>query len=216
MKNKKYILFDFDGTLFDSQIGIKKAIKFALAIEDIYDITDEVLESFIGPPLHKSFSEHFGFKEDKIEVLITNLRKYYSEKGYQETQLYEGIKSLIIELKAQDKILAIATAKPTRYAKQILKGYKMNEFFSSVHGSASKGELFPKDRVIGSVMKDLDLFDAEDCVMIGDTIYDIKGAQFHSMDSIAVNYGYGKRKDLVSARANIIVETVNELQKILL
>lgn len=216
MKNKKYILFDFDGTLFDSQIGIKKAIKFALAIEAIYDVNDEVLESFIGPPLHKSFAEHFGFSQEKTETLISNLRKYYSTKGYKETALYEGIKELILDLKNEGKTLAIATAKPTKYAVQILEDFNLLSYFSSVHGSSSKGELFPKDRVIGSVMKDLEVFDAEDCVMIGDTIYDIKGAQFHNMDSIAVNYGYGKWKDLKSARANKIVETVEELRALLL
>lgn len=216
MQDKKYIIFDFDGTLFDSQIGIKKAIAFALAKEKIFDVADDVLESFIGPPLHKSFATHFGFKEDKIEILITNLRKYYSEKGYQQTALYDGVKELLLALKAQDKVLAIATAKPTKFAVQILKDYDLYALFSSVHGSASKGELFPKDRVIGSVLKDLDLFDAEDCVMIGDTIYDIKGAQFHNMDSIAVNYGYGIRKDLVSARPNKLVETVEALRASLL
>lgn len=216
MKHKKNIIFDFDGTLFDSQIGIKKAIKFALAKESIYEVEDEILESFIGPPLHKSFADHFGFESDKIDVLITNLRKYYSEKGYKETQLYDGIKELIVALKNQDKVCAIATAKPTKYALQILEDYDMIQFFSSVHGSASKGELFPKDRVIGSVMKDLDVFDAEDCVMIGDTIYDIKGAQTHNMDSIAVNYGYGKRKDLKDAGATKIVDTVAELKGMLI
>ncbi|MGB0885959.1 MAG: HAD hydrolase-like protein [Chitinophagales bacterium] len=216
MKNKKYIIFDFDGTLFDSQIGIKKAIKFTLAIEDIYDVSDEILESFIGPPLHKSFADHFGFEAEKIDVLITNLRKYYSEKGYKETALYNGIEDLILSLKKEGKVLAIATAKPTKYALQILKDFNLLTHFASVHGSASKGELFPKDRVIGSVMKDLDLFDAEDCVMIGDTIYDIKGAQYHNMDCIAVNYGYGKHKDLVDARPNKVVETVNELREFIL
>lgn len=215
MKNKKYILFDFDGTLFNSQIGIKKAVKFALKIEGIDENDDEKLETFIGPPLHYSFEKHYGFKAEKIDELITNLRKYYGEYGYQETALYDGVKDLLFALKNENKSLCIATAKPTIYAKQILENFELAHLFDSVQGSLTKGELFPKDRVIGSVMKDLELFDAQDCVMIGDTIYDIKGAQFHNMDTIAVNYGYGKLKDLKDARANLIVETVAELSSVL-
>lgn len=216
MKDKKYILFDFDGTLFNSQIGIKKAVKFALKHEGIVENDDEKLESFIGPPLNYSFEKHYGFKAEKIDELITNLRKYYSEQGYQETALYDGIREMLFALKQKNKSLSIATAKPTIYAKQILESFELSHLFDSVQGSLMKGELFPKDRVIGSVMKDLELFDAQDCVMIGDTIYDIKGAQFHNMDTIAVNYGYGKLKDLKDARANLIVETVAELRNVLI
>jgi phosphoglycolate phosphatase len=51
--------------------------------------------------------------------------------------------------------------------------------------------------------------------MIGDTIYDIKGAQAHNMRTIGVTYGYGKEKDLKDARANKIVHSVEELKALL-
>lgn len=216
MKNKQYILFDFDGTLFDSQIGIKKAVQFALAQEGIEENDHDKLQSFIGPPLHYSFETHYGFSKEKVEELIGNLRKYYGTEGYMQTKLYDGIKELLEALKKENKSLSIATAKPTVYAENILKDFGLTHFFDSVQGSLLKGELFPKDRVIASVMKDLNLFDAEDAVMIGDTIYDIKGAQFHNMQTIAVNYGYGKLKDLQDSRPSKIVETVSELKSILL
>ena len=216
MKDKKYILFDFDGTLFDSQIGIKNAIQYALSKEGIVEKDEEVLTAFIGPSLHYSFDKHYDFSKEKVEELINNLRVYYSEKGYLETEIYDGVKEMLIELKENNKTLSIATAKPTIYAKQILENFNLTSFFDSIQGSSTTGELFPKDRIIGTVLKDLDLFDAEDCVMIGDTIYDIKGAQENQMQSIAVNYGYGKLKDLKSAGANKIVETVSELKSFLL
>ncbi len=216
MKNKKYIIFDFDGTLFDSQIGIKKAFQYALKQEGIIENDKEKLQSFIGPSLHSTFEKHYGFSKEKIDEVIVKFRAYYSNKGYLETALYYEVKEMLQDLKNADKSISIATAKPTVYAKQILKNFELMHFFDSIQGSKLKGELFPKDRVIGSVMKDLDLFDAEDCVMIGDTIYDIKGAQYHNMDCIAVNYGYGKHKDLVDARPNKVVETVNELREFIL
>ena len=216
MKDKKYIIFDFDGTLFDSQIGIKNAIQFALSKEGIEERNEDTLTAFIGPSLHYSFEKHYGFNKEKIEDLIANLRLYYSDKGYKETEIYQGVREMLFELKDKNKSLSIATAKPTIYAKQILEDFELTSFFDSIQGSSTNGELFPKDRVIGTVMKELDLFDAEDCVMIGDTIYDIKGAQQHNMRTIAVNYGYGKLKDLKSARANVIVETVSELKNVLI
>jgi phosphoglycolate phosphatase len=52
--------------------------------------------------------------------------------------------------------------------------------------------------------------------MIGDTIYDIKGAKEHGLDTIAVNYGYGKTQDLKDSKPTYLVESVEELRSILL
>ena len=216
MKNKKTILFDFDGTLFDSKIGILNAVKYAMSFEGVTAFDDEVLKSFIGPPLHYSFQKHYGIADDKLEEIIVTFRKYYSTQGYKETALYDGIRELLTELKAKGKTLAVATAKPTLYAKQILEIHKMSHFFDSVQGSLTKGELFPKDRVIQTVLDELEIFDNEGCLMIGDTIYDIKGAQTHGIRTIGVTYGYGKEKDLRDAQANTIVHSVAELKKALI
>lgn len=216
MQNKQYILFDFDGTLFKSDKGIVNAVRYALSLEGIEEIDINKLQSFIGPPIHYSFTKNYPqFSEEKIADIVVNMRKYYSTKGYKETELYDDVVPLLKELKAQGKTLAIATAKPTIYAKQILEIFELSHYFSSIQGSLNKGELFPKERIIGSVLNDFNLLDTEDCVMIGDTIYDIKGANEHQMQSIGVCYGYGKRQNLKDAGANIIVETVAELTQIL-
>jgi phosphoglycolate phosphatase len=215
MKNKTTILFDFDGTLFDSKIGILNAVKYAMTLEGITEFDDETLEAFIGPPLHYSFQKHYNICDDKLDETIVTFRKYYAKQGYKETDVYPGVIEMLDALKAQGKTLAIATAKPTKYAKQILEIFEMTHYFDSIQGSLTKGELFPKDRIIGTVIKELDLFDTEDCIMIGDTIYDIKGAQAHNMRTIGVTYGYGKEKDLKDARANKIVHSVEELKALL-
>lgn len=215
MKNKTTILFDFDGTLFDSKIGILNAVKYAMTLEGVKEFNDETLEAFIGPPLHYSFQKHYNISDEKLDETVITFRKYYAKQGYKETEVYNGVIDMLDTLKAQGKTLAIATAKPTLYAKQILEIFEMTHYFDSIQGSRTKGELFPKDRIIGTVLEELAIFDTEDCVMIGDTIYDIKGAQTHNMRTIGVTYGYGKEKDLRDARANKIVHSVEELKAVL-
>jgi phosphoglycolate phosphatase len=215
MKHKKYILFDFDGTLFNSQIGIKKAIQYALSFEGIDEQDQAILQSFIGPSLHYSFEKHYGFNKDKLDDLVKNLRVYYNETGYLETEIYDGIPLLLEQLLSKNKVLAIATAKPTHFTEKILAHFALRSFFTSVQGSLLKGDVFPKENIIRAVLHDLNLYDSEEAVMVGDTIYDIKGAQYHQMQSIGVKYGYGKEKDLKAAGATKIVETVAELQGVL-
>ena len=212
----KYIIFDFDGTLFDSRIGIVDSVKYALDAMEIEHPTEEVLTSFIGPPLHHSFQKHFGLSKTDTENAVVKLREYYDRKGYLLSQPYDGVLDLIKELHKQNKYVGIATAKPTDYAIKILEDNAWSNYFHSVRGSDLKGELFPKEKTIGQVMQDFSTLGSGEFIMIGDTIYDIKGAQEKGIHNVAVNYGYGKTQDLKDVRPNYFVEKVEELYEILL
>jgi phosphoglycolate phosphatase len=212
----KYVIFDFDGTLFDSRKGIIASINFALDQMNIKIPSEEILTSFIGPPLGDSFQKHFNLTKSDTELAIVKLREHYGDHGHLQSIPYEGCLELIQELLRSERILGIATAKPTAYATRILQGNFWSGYFQSVRGSDLIGELFPKEKTIGQVINDFKIYDKEDCVMIGDTIYDIKGAQEHGIDTIAVNYGYGKTQDLKDAKPSHFVETISELKNVLL
>ena len=211
-----YVIFDFDGTLFDSRIGIVDSVKYALDKLQIDHPSEDVLTSFIGPPLHESFQNHFGLSKDDTAYAVVKLREYYGDKGYMQSKPYEGIFEIIKALQKQHKMLGIATAKPTQYAHSILVENLWDSYFHSIHGSKLKGELFPKEKTIGDVLVDFNPRSLGECVMIGDTIYDIKGAQQHNIDAIAVDYGYGKTRDLKDARPTHFVHTVEEMSRIIL
>ena len=216
MKNKQFVIFDFDGTLFDSRIGIINGVIHAANHFGWELPNDEIMTSFIGPPLGKSFQKHFNISQEDSLLAIEKLREYYGDKGIFESKPYDGVKELLEELRALNKGIGIATAKPTKYANQILADKGWSHYFDSVHGSSMHGELYPKARTINSALEDLKVFDFNDAVMIGDTIYDIKGAEEVGVESIGVNYGYGKERDLKDARPTRLVQSVEELHKMLL
>lgn len=210
-----YLIFDFDGTLFNSRKGIVSAIKYAISYLKLPALTQEQLTSFIGPPLVKSFKNNFNLSEKDSLLAIEKLREYYGEKGIFESMPYEGIFNLLEILHSKNKPLAIATAKPTFYTKQILEHHKWQHFFKIVRGSSLNGELYPKKRTITEAMVDMGVNNFDRVAMIGDTIYDIKGAQECGIESIAVNYGYGKTQDLKDAKPTHFAGSVEELYRIL-
>lgn len=212
----KFVIFDFDGTLFDSRKGIISSVKYALDDMGIAHPSEEELTAFIGPPLLWSFKNQFTLEEEEALYAVSKLREHYDSIGYLGSQAYSGMENLLYELKGNSCKLAIATAKPMVYAEKILVENNWQGFFESLRGSSLKGELFPKERTIGEVLEDLEIVNKEQVVMIGDTIYDIKGAQHHGIESIAVNYGYGKVQDLKDSKPSHIVESIDELRKVLL
>ena len=62
---KKYILFDLDGTLTDSADGIINSVIYALKSYGIEADDRDALRAFVGPPLAGSFSKYYGFDERK-------------------------------------------------------------------------------------------------------------------------------------------------------
>ena len=59
----RYVLFDFDGTVFDTVEGITKSVRYAVNKLGI-DAELEELRCFAGPPLDEMFMEKFGFDKE--------------------------------------------------------------------------------------------------------------------------------------------------------
>ena len=52
--------------------------------------------------------------------------------------------------------------------------------------------------------------------MVGDRLHDIKGAKIANIDAIGITYGYGSELELIDAGANAIINSVDQLKKMLL
>ena len=79
--NKKYILFDLDGTLTDPKLGICTCVQHALKEFGIDEPNLDKLEPFIGPPLKDSFMEYYGLSEEQAELAIEKYRERFSVTG---------------------------------------------------------------------------------------------------------------------------------------
>lgn len=214
--NFEYILFDLDGTITDSGEGITKSVQYALRFFGILEDNLKELNKFIGPPLKDSFKRYYKFDDKKAELGLLKYREYYADKGIYENSLYDGIIELLEILKKNNKKIVLATSKPEFYAKEILKYFKINEYFTFVAGADFEETRVNKDDVIKYAIENANISDLSKVIMVGDREYDIIGAKENNIKSIGVLYGYGDVIELTQARADYIVKNTNELLNILL
>lgn len=211
-----YIFFDLDGTLTDSGIGIISSVKYALKKYGIEEENSDKLKRFIGPPLTDSFMEYYGFDFCKAKEAVEYYREYYSEKGMYENELYSGIKELLAGLKRESKTVVLATSKPKFYAEKILEYFGILHYFDFIIGSNLDGTLSDKKEIIYEALKiSGTALKKESVVMVGDRKFDIEGANYNGIKSIAVLYGYGSYEELEKAGAHYKAASVEEINKII-
>lgn len=210
-----HLLFDLDGTLTDPMEGITRSVQYSLRHFGI-EVTDlRELTPFIGPPLSDSFREFYGFDDKRIPEAIRVMREYFNERGWRENRLYDGMPQLLERLQSAGYELAVATSKPTVFARRILAYFDLARYFSCVGGAELNGDRQAKADVIAYVLQELDIADPASCLMIGDRRHDIAGATTVGMDSCGVLWGYGSREELTEAEATHIVADLGELERLL-
>ena len=215
-KDKKYVFFDFDGTIIDTGPGIKNGVRYALGQLGIPVREGDTLDGFIGPPMTQSYPNNYGLDLETTKEAIRIFREYYAEKGQFECSIYPGIDLLLSDLKNAGKVLCVATSKPEKFAEKILERFSLLQYLDVFVGATLDGSREKKSDVLNCVFERLNEPDREQSVLIGDRHYDVDGAKACSMASVGVLYGYGSREEFQLAGADAIVETVDDLRLLLL
>lgn len=213
-KNYDIIIFDLDGTITESDLGITNSIKYALEYFGIKK-EREALKRHIGPALSVTFREYLGDDEEKIQLAIKKYREYYVAGGMLENVVYDGVEDTLKKLKASGKTILLASSKPMVYCEKILKHFNLDKYFDFIAGSNLDETRTKKPEVIAFALESIGKSLGENVLMVGDRRYDILGAKQLNIDSVGVLYGYGNRAELEDVGATYIIEEISELLEII-
>ncbi|MCI9617339.1 MAG: HAD-IA family hydrolase [Eubacterium sp.] len=211
MKKYDVIIFDLDGTLSDSGEGITKSVQYALEKLNILEDDLDNLKHFVGPPLKAEFMKSYYLTEEQGTDAVRFYRERYIPTGIYETSLYEGVRELLDRLKADEKIIAMATSKPQPLAEEVLKFLEIENYFDFVMGADMIGGKQSKEDVLSALLEVLPIKDKSQMIMVGDTNFDVLGAEAVGISCIGVAYGYGDKKEMSECGAVAVVNTALEL-----
>jgi dTMP kinase len=205
------VVFDLDGTVADTMPGILNAVRYALKKMNNPILPDEELAGFSGPPLGDSFQNICQMSKEESEKATLFFREYYDNIGWKESSLFPGVRSVITALKRADARLFVATGKKKDIAHKTLEHYFLDHFFEDMV-APEPGERFgDKEYALKKLLGN----NMQGAVMIGDTVGDIVGAQKNGIASIAITYGAGSRQDLIDAKPDALIDSVDELYDLL-
>jgi len=181
------IVFDWDGTLFDSTALIARCIQGACADLGLAVPSDESAAYVIGLGLHDALQHAVpGLSPDRYPDLGRRYRHHYLARQH-ELVLFEGTLEMLQALKARNHWLAVATGKSRRGLDEALDTVQLKGLFDGTR-TADETAGKPDPRMLNELMREFGV-EPERTLMIGDTTHDLQLARNAGAASVGVSFG---------------------------
>jgi len=216
------VVFDVDGTLLDSALGIVAGFRHAAETVGLPAPSEETLRSDLGPPMPDVLTS-LGVPPERLADGVAAYRSFYASSGMHRSVSYEGVSALLDALVAAGVRLGTATAKRTQTAMAILGLHGLADRFTVVNGTTDR--VTGKAETLAETLRrlghpapaDLDPdAGAGWAAMVGDRHSDLAAARASGITAIGVTWGYGSRAELIEAGADLLVDDPDELRRVLL
>ncbi len=184
------VIFDVDGTLLDTSEGLKASVKYTIEQHGLTPLADDVLNTFIGPPIQDSFARAYGLQGEILQELATTFRNRYKDYDLLKAKPYEGIYEVFEYLVKRGIKTAIATYKRQDYAEMILRHFGFDRYTNIMYGADHENKLKKRD-IIEKCLIDTGVIDFSKAIMVGDSDNDAIGAMNIGTQFVGVTYGFG-------------------------
>ena len=189
----KAIIFDFDGTLVDSEKAIYEC--FQRITKNIAPERESYAKNLlIGPPLRDTASEILGPEnQGLLDEFIQSFITMHDEQVILHTQPYPDVIQVLKKLHNKNIPMAVATNKRLAPTKKLINHFSWNEYFSSIECCDSQSQMRNKDEMIQDIINRNSSFKGS--LFVGDTINDGVSANLNQLPFIKACYGYGRDQD---------------------
>jgi phosphoglycolate phosphatase len=206
----KAIIFDFDGTLVDSEKAIYECfqnITRCLAPERI-NYAKNIL---IGPPLRDTASEILGPKnQSQLKKFVELFIEMHDEEVIQHTKPYPKVIEVLKTIYTRHIPMAVATNKRLVPTKKLIDHFGWEEYFHFIECSDSQPQIRNKDAMIQDIINQNEVFYGS--YFFGDTVNDGLSANLNQLPFIKCSYGYGRDQDWKKV---LIHQEINQFSEIL-
>ncbi|MEM7181650.1 MAG: HAD-IA family hydrolase [Spirochaetota bacterium] len=184
---KSHILFDFDGTLFETRKDIIHAVNSARKKHGYATLADAVVLSYVGNGIADLAKKSFADTDVSMEEAKESVVQSYRENPSTYSFPYEGVFETLAKL--QTKKLFIVSNKPEALVLHILHKHYPEHRFLEVFGGDSLPNRKPHPEAVEFIQNKYKC-QKEEMVMVGDLTPDILLAKNAGIDSIFCQYGF--------------------------
>lgn len=204
------VVFDWDGTLMDSEAKIVRCMQAAARDLQIPDPGVAAIRDIIGLGLNEAMQVLFsGSTAGDHAQLVERYRRHFLELDNTAMPLFPGVAEGLAQLAEQGYLLAVATGKARRGLNRVLDETGMRHLFVT---SRCADETFskPHPQMLEEILDQTGI-ETGRALMVGDTVYDMQMAQNARVAGLGVSYGVHARERLLDCGALACVDSFHEV-----
>lgn len=203
----KLIVFDWDGTLFDSISHIERCTQITAEQLDLPVPSGQLVRQGIGLSFEQSVEKVFGrLNNEQVEAVRTHFYRNWDQHG-QTPALFNGSEKVLSSLKEQGCFLAVATGKGRQNFDKDLQDFAMTSLFDATRcGDETFSK--PHPQMLEELIDQLAV-DTASTLMIGDSRHDMQLAANAGVDSLGVTYGVDSKETLHSHGCKACVDDIS-------
>lgn len=217
MHGKDYglLVFDWDGTLANSEHRIVEAVSGAVREMGLPERSRDDIRNIIGLGLKECLETLFPDEDPaRYAGFINAYRRQFSLQNHHPVALFPGAKEVLHALDAEGYAIAIATGKSRRGLDRELKESGLDALVRASR-CADESPSKPHPKMLEDVIE-LAMVSTGEALMIGDTTYDMQMAMEAGVDRVAVSYGAHEVERLLEFTPLEVVDSLHGLEDWLL
>ena len=216
--NIKAILFDLDGTLFETAPELSDAVNSMLKDLEMMELKRNEIKNFIGKGAENLIEQSLRLSSKKDPTpLFTKAEKLFAHHYSlisANSLMFDGVKKAIVYLKSKDFLLGCVTNKPTIYTEALMNKSRLTDFMDVIVSGDTTKKKKPDPLPIFHALNQLNI-EPKDAIMVGDSIVDIEAGYAAGTRIFTVPYGYQFGESIISDRVDYAMSNFNELTRII-
>ena len=186
----RLIVFDLDGTLVDSRRDLAEATNRLILERGGRAIEQAAVVHMVGEGSAKLIAR--AFRAAGLEVTPDALPRFlelYAERLDVYTRPYDGVPEMLEQVGCLAP-LAVLTNKPTPHTEALLAGLALRRYFARIVGGDGPYPRKPDPRSLLSLAAEFEAT-ADDLVLVGDSVFDLRTARAANVRLALARYGFG-------------------------
>ena len=210
-------MIDVDGTLVDSVPDLAYCVDQMMIRLEMQIRGEERVRHWVGngvPRLvERALTDELdGFPSqeafDKAYPIFLDL---YAQNSSVRSTLYEGVIEGLDYLKSKDCLLGCVTNKAEQFTLPLLKSLGIIDYFGIVISgdTLEKKKPDPLPLIHGANFFNIN---PKECLMLGDSVSDVKAARAAGFQIICMSYGYNHGNNIADENPDLVIDSMNQLR----
>ena len=212
----KLIMIDVDGTLVDSVPDLAYCIDEMMQKLGLQKWGEAKVRQWVGNGIPKLVERALTGELEKrpikevFDVAYLIFLDLYEDNTAQRSYLYDGVREGLDYLKSQGYQLGCVTNKSEQFTHPLLKVLGIFNDFKIIISGDTLAKRKPDPMPLLYCAEHFNL-KPEECLMLGDSVSDVKAARAAGFDIICMSYGYNHGNDIGDENPDLVIDSMNQL-----